>query len=311
MQHRRGRYLAYALAYPFTLLEAAVMALASVLGYLICRIAYSRLWYRESARRLPPSTVKSRLDGASAMAAMQTLERIAAQSGVRLFWISGTLLGLERLGEPLPHDTDMDAGLLSDDPRLPQFLRDLQASPLICAFAPQTVSLKARVQNPDLGVLPGGIIRYQCKVLNADAPDAPPTKTDLFLHFPHRGGVVHGSRNSLWWNSPLEVTQKDYRGRRFTVPADAHRYLTENYGDYRQEVKEFENCIDCPNVMDIFSWRSLLFLLRRMQVMLRLGRTARAHRIGARIRTTILKGINPAGVAQPNAATGSGARSRS
>jgi hypothetical protein len=302
---RLANYLAYWVTYPVTLLESAVMAITSVLAYAVGRTIYSGLWYPESARQRPRGLIKQRIDAQDALAVMQTVERIGNESGARVFWLSGTLLGLERLGRPLPHDTDLDAGLFVDDAHHREFIRALRASPCIAGLAPQRLSLKARIQNPDLHVVPGGIIRYKSMVRNPAAPERAPVKTDLFLHFDYCGGSMHGSRNSLWWNSPFAIGPKDYGGGRFSVPVDVHLHLTENYGDYRTEVKEFENSIDCPNAMNIFSWASLTYLLRRQYVMLRLGRIGRARQINTRICRTILKGIYPLCMRKPVATLGS------
>lgn len=302
---RSLNYLAYWVTYPVTLLESALMAITSVLAYALGRCIYSGLWYPAGARQRPLGMVKEKIDAPNALAVMQAFERIGRDSGAGVFWISGTLLGLERLGQPLPHDTDLDAGLFVTDPRYPDFIRALRSSGEIAELAPQRLSLKARVQNPDLHVVPGGIIRYKSMVRNAQIPGSLPVKTDIFLHFDYCGGSMHGSRNSLWWNSPFAVVQKDYAGRTFQVPGNVHRHLTENYGDYRSEVKEFENSIDCPNAMNIFSWASLTYLLRRQYVMLRLGRIARAHQINRRICHTILKGIYPLCMRRPVATVGS------
>lgn len=302
---RLPNYLAYWVTYPLTLLEGAAMAITSVVAYAVGRTIYCSLWYPERARQRPRGMVKQKIDAEDALAVMQAVERIGTESGARVFWLSGTLLGLERLGQPLPHDTDLDAGLFVDDARHRDFIRALRASPVIAALTPQRISLKARIQNPDLHVVPGGIIRYKSMVRNLAAPGKAPVKTDIFLHFDYCGGSMHGSRNSLWWNSPFAIVQKDYGGRSFSVPADVHLHLTENYGDYRTEVKEFENSIDCPNAMNIFSWASLTYLLRRQYVMLRLGRIGRARQINARIGRTILKGIYPLCMRRPVATLGS------
>jgi hypothetical protein len=298
-------YLAYWLIYPFTLLESALMLLAAGISHGIWRTAYSALWYPQAARQRPRGMVKQKMDAQDALAVMLVVERMGRDSGAGLFWLSGTLLGLTRLGQPLPHDTDLDAGLFIDDPRRPDFIRALQASGKVVLLKPQTLSLKTRIQNPDLHVVPGGVIRYTSMVRSADAPHSPVVKTDIFLHFRYRGGWMHGTRNSLWWNSPFEVIQQAYGGHRFSVPADAPRHLTENYGDYRSEVKEFENSIDCPNAMNIFSWISLIYLLRRQHVMLKLGRIHRAWQINARIGRTVLKGVYPVCMRRPRATVGS------
>jgi hypothetical protein len=301
----KANYLAYWVTYPITLLECLLMAGVALLGYGACRAIYFRVWYPEAARHRPNRLAKQKIDTENALGVMQTLERISHESRARLYWISGTLLGLERLGRPLPHDNDMDAGVNVDDPHYQDFIRAMWASADVVTMAPQRISLKIRIQNPDLHVVPGGIIRYKSHVRNRNAPDKPPVKTDIFLHFNYCGGSMHGSQNSLWWNSTFSVVQKSYAENIFSVPENRHLHLTENYGNYRDEVKDFENSIDCPNAMNIFSWMSLAYLLSRMQVMLKRGRIDRAGQINQRIRATILKGALPLCLRQPKNYLGS------
>ena len=286
-------HLAYWLYYPVTLLECLTMSLVSGISYLLLRVAYCRWWHREAARTRPARMQKQLLDSADALEAMQAMERIAAASQARIYWISGTLLGLERTGRPLPHDTDLDVGISTDDPHCLDFIQALWASEDIIEIAPQFISRTIQIQNPDLQHVPNCIIRYKAAVRNQRNSGKPPVKVDIFLHFPYCGGLMHGTRNSLWLNSTLDVMQKRYGEHSFSIPENPHRYLTENYGDYRTEVKEFENSIDCPNAMNIFSWRSLAYLMSRLQMMVKLGRIDRARLINRRIRATILKGACP------------------
>ncbi len=290
---RKAAQFAYWAAYPATLVECALMASLSSISYGLLRAYYLKWWYPEKLRRRPRRMLKDVIDVENALAGMQTIERIGRDSRAGLFWISGTLLGLERLAQPLPHDNDLDLGLDIDDPHGEGFVRALWASPDISEMAPQRLSWKTRIQNPDLHHVRGGIIRYKAAVRNPQTPHKPAVKLDLFLHFPYCGGSMHGTRNSIWWNTTPGVVKHPYGDREFSVPADAHLYLTENYGDYRREVKDFENSIDCPNVMNIFSWRSLATLVSRQQMMLKLGRPDRAHQINKRIMATILKGLIP------------------
>jgi hypothetical protein len=302
---RRASYFVYWLTWPITLVECVALAFVVLANYLFWRLVFLGKGQAPGAKAGSGSMAKPQIDAQNALGVMQTLERIASESGARMYWISGTLLGLERLGQPLPHDNDMDAGIDLDDPHYRDFIRALWASEEVVRIAPQYISLKTRIQNPDLHGIPGGIIRYKSHVRNPDAPDKPPVKTDIFVHYRYCGGSMHGSRNTLWWNSPFRVVQKSYGQGSFAVPEDAHRHLTENYGDYRKEVKDFENCIDCPNAMHIFSWTSLGYLLARQWVMLKRGRVDRARRIGARIRATLLKGIVPLSTERASAHLGS------
>jgi hypothetical protein len=285
-------HLVYWATYPITLLESGLMACISLVSYCIWRIAYLDIWHSKDTTRLPPSE-KQKIDASNALGVMQTIERIAQECRARAFWISGTLLGLERIGKPLPHDNDMDLGLDLDDPHHLDFLRTLWESSEVTTIAPQYISLKVRIQNPDLRIVPGGIIRFKSFIRNERAPQQAPVKVDIFLHFPYLGGSMHGSRNTLWWNSPFHIVAKRYGDNSFSIPENTHLHLTENYGDYKTETKDFENCIDCPNALSIFSWESLAYLLVRQKAMLRRGRVDRAGQISRRIGATVLKGIVP------------------
>ncbi len=304
-ERRETGFLPWWVIYPVTLLECVLMALVSVASWCLWRIVYVRWWYPDHARQRPGKLAKPQIDVSDALAAMQTIERMAAATRARIFWISGTLLGLERLGHPLPHDKDMDVGLHVDDPHGLDFIRALWGSPGIVRLVPQFLSTKTLIQNPDLQGIPFGIIRYTADVAIEGASGKPPVKLDVFLHFPYCGGSVHGTRNSLWWNTPPGVTHKAYGDRNFSVPQDVHRYLRENYGNYREEVREFENSIDCPNVMDVFSWKSFAYLITRQRMLLRLGRVARARQVNQRLKSTILKGLLPLVVRQSQAQRGS------
>jgi hypothetical protein len=295
---RKEGHTTYWLTYPVTLVECALMAFVSVVSYWLLRVFYLKWWHPENLRQRPRRVLKQVIDVEAALGAMQTVERIAQDSRARIFWISGTLLGLERLGQPLPHDNDLDVGIHIDDPHCEDFIRALWNSRDIGDLAPQLISWKTQVQNPDLQTVPGGIIRYKASVRNGDAPHQSAVKMDVFLHFPYCGGSIHGTRNSIWWNTTPGVAARSYKDRLLSVPEDSHLYLTENYGNYRSEVKDFENSIDCPNAMNIFSWRSLAYLLSRLQVMLKLGRIDRAHQINMRVKATILKGLFPPDVSR-------------
>lgn len=285
--------IAYTVIYPVTMLECALMTLVSIISYGLWRVRYLKWWHPEALRQRPRRMRKDIIDAGSALEAMNTIERIAQDSSAGIFWISGTLLGLERLAQPLPHDNDLDVGLRIDDPHCENFISALRACPDITQLSPQGLSWKTRIQNPDLQHIPRGVIRYKAAVRSPQAADGASVKLDVFLHFPHCGGSIHGTRNSIWWNTVPDVATRLYNGRKFSVPQDTDLYLRENYGDYRVEVKDFENSIDCPNVMNVFSWRSLGTLLSRQQMMLKLGRIDRAGRINKRIMATILKGLTP------------------
>jgi hypothetical protein len=281
------------LLYPFTIVEAVAMLLVAGVHWCWVKVYFSALWFPESKRRPVRLNRNQPINTDMAIACMKQVETVANETGTPIYWLSGTLLGLERLGRPLPHDYDLDVGIFAGDSRNDRLMAALAEAGLLAACHSQILGLKCRIQNPDLNGVTNGLLRYKTAVCPEPGDTKNAIKVDFFIHFPYAGGSMHASRNSIWWNSNFNTRQKNYGCGTYTVPLDVERHLTENYGDYKTERKDFENSIDCPNAMDIYSWHSLVYLLTRQYWMVRLARPARAGQVARRIRCTILKGLLP------------------
>lgn len=270
------------------------MLIATLAFTAAAHVYYAWLWFFPQ-KRLSNKYIEmsERMTPENGLAAMKIIEEIVAQSGINAFWLSGTLLGLERQGRPLDHDHDLDLGIMIDDPAFATFIDHLKSSPRVIEFRTQQLGEKSLIQNPDLRLIENGVLRAVAKVLTATDGKSHPVKIDIFYHFHYRKGIMHASQNSIWWNSNFSTQIKKYGKNSFRVPTDIHRHLTENYGDYKTEVKEFENSIDCPNTMNIYSWTSLVYLLRRKALMIKLGKKLSLRRLNQRIFATILKGLLP------------------
>lgn len=87
---------------------------------------------------------------------------------------------------------------------------------------------------------------------------------DVFVH--HREGDVlwHGSSIHRWENSVFELAEHELAGVRVLGPADSDRYLTENYGDWRTPVTEFNCTTGTPNLVITRSFRSVALFLTRL-----------------------------------------------
>src|SRR5690554_3698127 len=85
---------------------------------------------------------------------------------------------------------------------------------------------------------------------------------DLFVHVEENGVLWHGSAIHRWDNSPFELAE--YRLGEETVygAADADRYLTENYGDWRTPVLEFDCSVDPPNIRYSRTARAVTYLAK-------------------------------------------------
>ena len=87
---------------------------------------------------------------------------------------------------------------------------------------------------------------------------------DVFVH--HREGdtLWHGSSIHRWENSAFDLADYTLAGVPVLGPSDADRYLTENYGDWRTPVTEFNCTTGTPNLVISRTFRSVALFLTRL-----------------------------------------------
>ena len=153
--------------------------------------------------------------------------------------ISGTFLGAVRDGTFLPHDYDIDIGIHAED-------FDEAAVLAFIARAPDLTLVNA---SPHLhlvktdGVWRGTPRPALYRVLHRSG-----VGIDLFVH--HLDGDIrwHGSDKHRWDNSEFSLAETVIAGLAVRGPAEADRYLTENYGDWRTPVTTFDCATGTPNI---------------------------------------------------------------
>ena len=72
---------------------------------------------------------------------------------------------------------------------------------------------------------------------------------DVFFHWIDNGKLLHGSSYLYWSNTPFEFMHLPFYGSEYRVPEDSDTYLSENYGDWKTPVSNFNILYDTPNVM--------------------------------------------------------------
>lgn len=145
-----------------------------------------------------------------------------SRGGVDFFLISGIFLGAVRDGTIIGHDKDIDVGV------------------------DEAVGLE-RVKN---------IFRQSKTFVIREIPSkrsvyllhCSGVKVDVFMHYHEYGRYWHEGPKVRWWNTPFKLSPIAFLGESYLAPADAGRYLSENYGEWRTPVSEFETFVDTPNM---------------------------------------------------------------
>ena len=153
--------------------------------------------------------------------------------------ISGTFLGAVREGTFLAHDYDIDIGIHAEDFDETAFLETVSGHPDL-VFVNHSAHL-------DL-VRDGAVWQAMTRPALYRLLHRSGLGIDVFIH--HRDGDIrwHGSAKHRWDNSEFELAEYTLAGTPVRGPADADRYLTENYGTWRVPVTRFNCSTGTPNV---------------------------------------------------------------
>ncbi len=194
--------------------------------------------------------------------AKQTLSDFAALfplKDLRWFFISGTFLGLIREKGFLAHDYDIDIGVFEDEIDIAATIKTIEASNtfVLKKYDHHTSTLfqpKTPAKNPD--------VPYILKLVHVSG-----IHIDLFIHYHDTSTDPatdwHGSSLHRWDNSAFDLTSYPFYDMTVLGPADADRYLTENYGDWRTPVTEFNCTTDTPNLALVPHPIAIVIFLRR------------------------------------------------
>lgn len=172
-----------------------------------------------------------------ATAALASLEQ---HLNLPWFIISGTFLGCVREGGFLSHDYDIDIGVHAADFDAPRLIAALDAAPDLVLVADSPAGT--------LTPRPGGGWDMQRWPALYTVMHQSGLMIDIFIHHTEDGDCWHGSAKHRWSNTPFDLAPYPLAGITVQGPADADRYLTENYGDWRTPVTQFDCSTGTPNV---------------------------------------------------------------
>ncbi len=188
-----------------------------------------------------PRAAKHYLSSQSdALSALRDVSQLFQSVGLEPFLVSGTLLGLVREGCFLGHDYDIDLGCYEQGFDTKEFLDAVHSSPTLY-IKEISYLLDSDPASGDFSVSNKPLI---VKLLHSSY-----VTIDVFIHYQFDDRVIHGSSLKMWFNSPFTLRHYNFLGLDILGPKDFDRYLTENYGDWRTEKKDYNCDVDTPNIV--------------------------------------------------------------
>src|SRR5690554_190922 len=172
--------------------------------------------------------------------------------------ISGTFLGLHREGGFLKHDYDIDVGINIEDVNTNALIRKLSMVP---EFAVKKVDHHLKIIKGQ-----GKRFSIQKDIALIKLVHASGINIDIFVHHFEDGVIWHGSSIHRWENTPYDLEERELDGVPVLAPRQADQYLTENYGDWRVPVKNFDCTLSTPNLTVTKSFMSVALFLKRLYV---------------------------------------------
>jgi tetratricopeptide (TPR) repeat protein len=213
-------------------------------------------WYREAIAHLldgvrPPAAQVTRLGGLGALGAIRDLCRVLDRAGIPFFFAAGTALGLVRDRRPLGEDGDIDVGIFESDWRREALIELFTADPMF--------DLDLHPQSEKVGLRHRG-----------------GSPVDIFRFYEEDGRLWHDGVFVRWHNSPFQVVRRRIGRLEVPLPADADRYLTESYGDWRTRRPSFDAFTDdAPNIEVTWpEYQRMHFVRRAYQLLVRGDRAA-------------------------------------
>ena len=195
---------------------------------------------------------------ADAVEALRDLSQALPLAQWPWYVISGTFLGLHREGGFLAHDYDIDIGINAEDINIDALITALGAYP---RFATKKVDLHIEITQDKQGKLHLRKVPALMKLIHKNG-----LNLDIFIHHTENGRCWHGSIIHRWENTPFTLVKRELEGVTVQAPADADRYLTENYGAWRTPVKEFDCTTGTPNLVASRNFLSVALFLKRLAV---------------------------------------------
>lgn len=215
-----------------------------------------------------PSKNRFSLDKADAARALADVTARLTQDGIRNFILSGTLLGAVREGDFLPHDYDIDLGVMGEEVEIGNLIALFESAEEFTVLGAQSQICFTPDAEGKLSVRTTPVV---LKIAHSNG-----IPIDVFLHYRDGETLWHGTDLYRWDNRIFTLSPYQLGGVTVDGPTDADLFLTENYGNWRIPKSDFQCALDTPNQSIVPNPMSVALCLRRAWLELARDRAASA-----------------------------------
>lgn len=196
----------------------------------------------------------------NARVALQEVLQHLSEQGVQGFPIAGTFLGLHRNGGPLPHDRDVDIGVIRSGARSPDIAGILRRWDRV------VLPPVAREGDPYIGFLYQGV------------------GVDIFIHDIDHGHIkwrFSDLEGDICWRAKLDplAGEKPY-DTQDVISSAANQYLQQVYGvGWETEDTYFVSAVSSPALFGASKFARAFFAVSKAMTLLNSGENARADAV--------------------------------
>lgn len=231
--------------------------------------AYAGLAAQNNVKKL--ATEANQFSQNDARKALSDFYKLIPHDELPSYVISGTFLGLIREGGWLAHDYDIDLGIHAENynaERLQSMLA--QSDHFVIRKTDHQIRIKRdQADQYYLEKLPTLVKLVHKNGINID----------IFIHYLEDDIRWHGSVIHRWDNHNFALTTYQLDGISVLGAVEADRYLTENYGNWRIPVTDFNCTTGTPNLTVVKNLFSVALFIKRAGFAKMRGDMAEAQKI--------------------------------
>lgn len=173
--------------------------------------------------------------------------------------ISGTFLGIHREGGFLAHDYDIDFGINFNHKNFEEIITIFNNSE---KFIIKKIDYHEEIVRNKNNIFSLKKHPALIKLIHSTG-----INVDLFIHHKTENKVWHGSIIHRWENDIFNLKKYTLNGVELYGPDNADKYLTENYGNWREPVRDFDCTTGTPNLVIAKNFLSLALFLKKVTVL--------------------------------------------